>query len=248
MPRRKEESDSEDEEEMSVKGKKSQKGNVSGDKLRWVNWVKKWAAENNMSYGCALSDVLCSGEYNEFYGIPRRKYHKRESDAGRTKRTRQFAGEKAIEKDRMNAAERKAHQQKVRDTTAGYEKAEKEHKIKRKKADERLGQAMIDAIWDFPELAYSKGQAPQTLAQRKELASIRKVLGNKKELKAAAQSDEMPTPYLGAFDRPKPSRRPAPVARPKGRGMTTMNTGEDTNGLSHIYPLTHGQILKIAAR
>lgn len=29
----------------------------------WTDWVKKWAADNNTSYGCALSDIDCSAEY-----------------------------------------------------------------------------------------------------------------------------------------------------------------------------------------
>jgi hypothetical protein len=41
------------------------------------------------------------------------------------------------------------------------------------------------------------------------------------------------------------ARRPAPAKRPKGRGVSAISSAEDTNGLTHIYPLFHGQIIKM---
>jgi hypothetical protein len=29
----------------------------------WISWVKKWAKDHNISYGCAISDIDCVAEY-----------------------------------------------------------------------------------------------------------------------------------------------------------------------------------------
>jgi|APGre2960657404_1045060.scaffolds.fasta_scaffold126111_1 hypothetical protein len=42
---------------------------------RWTDWVKNWASENKMSYGCALSKPQCSAEYREEYGLPLLEKH-----------------------------------------------------------------------------------------------------------------------------------------------------------------------------
>jgi hypothetical protein len=205
MPRRKEESDSESDEEMPMK--KSQKGNKSGDKLRWVNWVKKWSKENNKTYGCALSDPLCSGEYNEHYGIQKPKLLKSETNA--SKRRQHAIGENAVKMDRMSAKERIARRKANEEVLERGEEDKKMRQAKKLEFQERLKRG---------EIPIFRGSNPTLLVKQ-----------------------NLPPPAPVA-------RRPAPVRRPKGRGMTTMNHMEDTNGLTHIYPLTHGQIVKIASR
>ena len=39
---------------------------------RWVNWVKKFAADNNLSYGCALSTPECKETYRAKYGVTKK--------------------------------------------------------------------------------------------------------------------------------------------------------------------------------
>jgi hypothetical protein len=36
---------------------------------RWTDWVKKYARENNTTYGCALSQPKCSATYRREYGL-----------------------------------------------------------------------------------------------------------------------------------------------------------------------------------
>lgn len=43
---------------------------------RWTDWVKNWASENGLSYGCALSKPQCSAEYRMEYGLPLLEKHK----------------------------------------------------------------------------------------------------------------------------------------------------------------------------
>jgi len=43
---------------------------------RWTDWVKEWASENKMSYGCALSKPQCSLEYRREYDLPLKEKHR----------------------------------------------------------------------------------------------------------------------------------------------------------------------------
>lgn len=39
---------------------------------RWTDWIRKFASDNNMTYGCALSDPECSKTYRVKYGKPKK--------------------------------------------------------------------------------------------------------------------------------------------------------------------------------
>jgi hypothetical protein len=39
---------------------------------RWVDYVKKFAADNNLSYGCALSKPECKETYRAKYGVAKK--------------------------------------------------------------------------------------------------------------------------------------------------------------------------------
>jgi hypothetical protein len=39
---------------------------------RWVDHVKKFAADNNLSYGCALSKPECKETYRAKYGVAKK--------------------------------------------------------------------------------------------------------------------------------------------------------------------------------
>ena len=47
---------------------------------RWIEWVKKWAKDNNTTYGCALSEKDCSASYRAKYGISKKLPVKKERE------------------------------------------------------------------------------------------------------------------------------------------------------------------------
>jgi hypothetical protein len=47
---------------------------------RWTEWVKKWASDNNTTYGCALSNPKCKEEYRAKYGNRKQLSSKRETE------------------------------------------------------------------------------------------------------------------------------------------------------------------------
>ena len=47
---------------------------------RWIEWVRKWAKDNNTTYGCALSEKDCSASYRAKYGISKKLPVKKERE------------------------------------------------------------------------------------------------------------------------------------------------------------------------
>ena len=73
-------------------------------------------------------------------------------------------------------------------------------------------------------------------------------LSNSKKLKEMVIERKFAVPEESAVPAMEMSpirSRPMPVKRPKGKGIAIMSSAEDANGLTHIYPLSHGQIIRI---
>ena len=47
---------------------------------RWIEWVRKWAKDNNTTYGCALSEKDCSASYRAKYGVSKKLPVKKERE------------------------------------------------------------------------------------------------------------------------------------------------------------------------
>ena len=47
---------------------------------RWIEWVRKWARDNNTTYGCALSEKDCSASYRAKYGVSKKLPVKKERE------------------------------------------------------------------------------------------------------------------------------------------------------------------------
>lgn len=45
---------------------------------KWTEWVKKWASDNNTTYGCALSNPKCRDDYRAKYGDRKKLSTKKE--------------------------------------------------------------------------------------------------------------------------------------------------------------------------
>jgi hypothetical protein len=244
MPRRKEESDSEEEEEVDLDEEEKvvvDKGKPKPDhKLRWVNWVKKWARDHDdMAYGCALANSLCSAEYREKY--PKKVPENPKSFGEKTKKgkarhlkeqTQEFVTKQVIRRKALPIIKRNKELKEIdeaRRAIPGMLADSKQERIHR--IEEELEE----------KIDYIQTQGKMTLDKRKRIGALRAEAREK--IKEINKIKARPNPIRRA------DRKPMGTAFGlKGMGMTSVSTGEDTNGLTHIYPLTHGQILKIAAR
>lgn len=47
---------------------------------RWIEFVKKWAKDNDTTYGCALSQPACKTEYQKKYGNRKKLTQKKEQE------------------------------------------------------------------------------------------------------------------------------------------------------------------------
>jgi len=240
------------------------------NKLRWVNWVKKWARDHDdMAYGCALANPLCSAEYRENHppiarltkdGDPvEESSFKFKTKKGRERKLKQDTQDHVV---RQALLKRNA-------PVIRRNKALKEIDEARKAIPGMLADSKQERIHRIEEeleekIDYIERQGKMTADKRQRIGALRAQAKEKiKEIKSVKarpnpirRGDRKPLGTVLGTVRPlgqMPMEAPIPGPRGtafglKGRGMTSVSTGEDTNGLTHIYPLTHGQILKIAAR
>jgi hypothetical protein len=241
MPRRKEESDSEEEEMDLDEEEKVVVDKAKPDhKLRWVNWVKKWARDHDdMAYGCALANPLCSAEYREKY--PKKAPENPKSFGEKTKKgkarhlkeqTQEHVVKQALRRKALPIVKRNKELKEIDEARKAIpgmladSKQERIHKI-----EEELEE----------KIDYIEKQGKMTFDKRKRIGALRAEAREK--IKEINKIKARPNPIRRA------DRKPLGTAFGlKGKGMTSMSSAEDANGLTHIYPLSHGQIIKIASR
>jgi hypothetical protein len=239
-------------------------------KLRWVNWVKKWARDHDgMAYGCALANPLCSAEYRENYPpIPRLTKGGDPVEEASFKYKTKKGRERKLKQDTQDHVVRQALL--LRNAPViKRNKVLKEIDEARKAIPGMLSDIKQERIHKIEEeleekIDYIEKQGKMTLDKRKRIAALREEAKEKiKEIKKVKarpnpirRGDRKPLGTVLGTVRPlgqMPMEAPMPGPKGtafglKGKGMTSVSTAEDTNGLTHIYPLTHGQILKIASR
>jgi hypothetical protein len=119
---------------------------------KWTDFVKKWASEKNVSYGCALSKPQCSADYRKKNPKPLTKKQQNEERSG-------------MSKEDINVADKDADKQRKERIEMGKEDvniAEKRIKVRRIKI-----RGVIYLI-DANNILYDeKTQTPEGLLNRK---------------------------------------------------------------------------------
>lgn len=139
---------------------------------RWTDWVKSWAAKNNTSYGCALSQPECSEEYHKKFGTRKNLPRKKE---------RELMGAEDV-----NVAEKKQKKQKKRPKLVIEEdEGDEDKESKRKESKERFGMTVEDIMSrdanEMEKLKKTKkkalGEMVGKVGDKKQLAEMARMMG-----------------------------------------------------------------------
>ena len=222
---------------------------------KWTEHVKQWAKDHGSTYGCSISDPECKREYALKYPkvVKEKKAEPTKAKFNQMKKVQERRYEE-MEKMGMASEDKPAPGLKSRRKMPKPKPRDR----KRQMEMEQMGAEDFDAPKPKPK---RKPRAPPKGITAKQEEHNHKVSmfaqyfpedeafieenvdKPKSQLKLLAKKYDVDPKEEFPFMAILKARKRNPEM--KGKGIMAMNTVEDANGLTHVYPLSRGRILQM---
>lgn len=241
---------------------------------RWIDHVKQWSKDNNSSYGCSLTNEQCKKEYHDKYpkvvkkGKAKPRIHKpdemqempyrektpltremrkalaeaKDEDTSRKLLPVRSDREKELEEMDLDELKDIVNDEKIKGspkTKSSHIKAILKHEGIPKGA--KLSEKDMDLLETQTMALNMRYKGEKGISARfKKIADLKNQLKKTSDIMERKKLENTIERLSAVVSEEKKALK----HRIDGRGVV-MHTAENTNGLTHVYPLSHSRILEL---